>query len=312
MFGRTIYPKLCCAALMGVSLSCSALTQGDLETLRQIAGKLKSEYGRIQSVARATVVSEVGAAGCREHAGQAAWRADEYALLARLSSDIYLSPMGDRMKVAGVVSQNFVTPDGKKVTGFRDRLSEGYAEVHHDALSHTKVVVFRGTKALSLKDIATNLVQFSNVLPERYRWADDLVAHVHAESDMERVLLTGHSLGGGLAMYAGLRHMADTVVFNPAGLSRGVLAELALPGNQWQAASSKLLAFVARSGSSIDPVSALSFAGETVIAGRRYIIDLPPNLTPLQQHDMQRLAGHFAETKSSLLSCANDVGFQRI
>lgn len=312
LFASKVPPKLYCAALMGVSLSCSAFTPGELEALRLFAGKVKSEYGRIQNAARATVVSEIGAAGCNEYAALEGRNVAEYRLFARLSSDIYQSDMDERMKASGITSQNFLTPDGKAVTGFRDQLSDGYAEIHHDALANTKVIVFRGTKVLSLKDIATNLVQFSNVLPERYRWADDLVAHVHAESRGHRLLITGHSLGGGLAMYAGLRHQARTVVFNPAGLSRGVLNELALSRSQWETANSKVLAFVARSGKSIEPVSALSFAGETVIAGRRYIIDLPPNLTPIQQHDMARLAEQLEDPAGLPVSCTNDVGFQRL
>lgn len=288
------------------------LTSGDIEALRDIANRLKGEYQKIQSSARNAASSESGAAGCHDYERDLSPKIQEFARLAQLSSNIYLSGVEKELKLAGSFSKSYINENGGRVLGLRDPASDGYAEIHFDEIGDGIVIVFRGTKILSIKDISTNVEQFSNILPERYKWADNLVSRVRSENKDSRIIVTGHSLGGGLAMYTGVREMLETVVFNPAGLSRGVLNDLSLSVNQWKSANGKMVAFMARSGQSIDPISALSLSGRTVVAGRRYIVDLPLGLTPFQQHEIDRIADFLSAAPDRIVKCPNDLGFQKI
>jgi len=71
-------------------------------------------------------------------------------------------------------------------------------------------------------------------VPRLYRTADtlalllrdELARERHGHPPGRRLMLTGHSLGGGLAQYAGLMNGLDVLAFSPAALGRGVLALL--------------------------------------------------------------------------------------
>ncbi|MDR3157704.1 MAG: hypothetical protein LBU11_01570 [Zoogloeaceae bacterium] len=273
--------------------------------LQNAADKLKDEYARIQTQAQASVEAELGAQeGCREYALAIERRRAEYILAARLSQEIYRR--GKDKPQTGEITRN-----GKKVTVYFDPASEGYAEVHHEAIEHAKLIVFRGTRIHSAKDILVNLQQFIHLVPERYFWAEELAARIAAENPSSRLLLAGHSLGGGLAMYAAMKQGQEGVAFNPAGFSAGAVRRLSLSPADWRAGSRKIVAFITRSGKMIDPVSALSLAGKTTLAGRRYLIDEENGLTITQLHGMKRLARHLSDTKEAIAGCATDLGFQK-
>lgn len=84
-------------------------------------------------------------------------------------------------------------------------------------------VAFRGTEPTKLGDWKADVQNFFNGVPKQYEQAVDFVKQVvdKAGSDCE-VVLTGHSLGGGLASYAALRLRKTAIVFNAAGLGRGL------------------------------------------------------------------------------------------
>jgi pimeloyl-ACP methyl ester carboxylesterase len=93
--------------------------------------------------------------------------------------------------------------------------------------------------------------------PEAFLSADALVgAVVRSGVPPARMILTGHSLGGGLAQYAGFRHGVGTIVtFNTAPLSSALRRDAGAP-----AAAAQLrhyVAFVAGPGGDplVDPVS---------------------------------------------------------
>ncbi|MDR0736608.1 MAG: hypothetical protein LBF51_07240 [Zoogloeaceae bacterium] len=276
------------------------------EILQNAARKVKSEHERIQARARASVEASLGAqADCREYASEIEGRRAEYLLAARLSLDIY-------KRGAGKPQAGAITIDGKKVTVYFDPLSEGYAEAHHDAIENVKFIVFRGTRIDSAKDILTNLQQFIHIMPERYRWADELVMRVAAENPASRLFIAGHSLGGGLAMYAAMKHGLEGVAFNPAGLSEGAVRNLSLSPADWRAGNRKITVFITRGKKAIDPVSALSLAGETTLAGRRYLVEEENGSSLMQLHGMKRLVRHLFDATRPIADCATDLGFQEI
>ncbi|MBK8095856.1 MAG: hypothetical protein IPK26_02040 [Planctomycetes bacterium] len=78
------------------------------------------------------------------------------------------------------------------------------------------ILAFAGTD--DLNDVATDVFQAVGVLPQQYDLALGLATRARAHYG-DDLLLTGHSLGGGLATYAGMHTGTETMTFNSAGLS---------------------------------------------------------------------------------------------
>jgi hypothetical protein len=280
-----------------------------LQLLQRGAQKVKEKVGQVQQAARANVAEALGRqADCQAFGEALAGRRDEFVVLAALSDAIYRRPEAQGKRAPDAPESEDIVAAGRKVTLWFDSASDGYAEVHHDALPGAKVIVFRGTQLKNLKDLSTNLRQFVNIVPERYQWAADLAEWVVQEAPGARILMTGHSLGGGLAMYAALAQGTEAVAFNPAGLSQG--ARTTLPDAAFDAGKRRIVAFIARSGEALDPISALSFAGESWIAGRRYLVERGSGLTHLQIHNMDGLARAMEDAAEPLARCGTDLGFQ--
>lgn len=80
------------------------------------------------------------------------------------------------------------------------------------------VIAYRGTDTNSGVDWKANASALLNPLaaPEQYNQALDLVDDVRERFPDAAISLTGHSLGGGLASYAGYKRSIPTVTFNAA------------------------------------------------------------------------------------------------
>jgi hypothetical protein len=302
---------LCLAAFSALPSHAEVLTPEKIHRAKRLlqlgAEKAKEIYTRVQRKAQAHVQAVLGQApDCRGAAAALKERWPEFLLAARLSRDIYHREEG-RKGLSYEEERQEIIVDGQRITLWFDAVSKGYAEVHHDALDGTELLVFRGTQGRNLKDLTTNLRQFADIVPERYQWAAYLAARVIKEAHGKRLFVTGHSLGGGLAAYAALMHEAEAMIFNPAGLSRGALATL--PASALKTGGKNIVAFIARSGETLDPVSSLSLAGEGTIAGRRYLVDRSPGLTPLQIHSMSFFQELSEETPSPF-RCSADLGIQ--
>ncbi|PNU18644.1 hypothetical protein C2E25_16615 [Geothermobacter hydrogeniphilus] len=92
------------------------------------------------------------------------------------------------------------------------------------------VVAFEGTKVGQLDDLATDLSQLKTV-PLQYRLGEVVAQRIINAHPGEHVVLTGHSLGGGIAQYAAARLGQEAVVFNSAGLFSPALKSIADGGN---------------------------------------------------------------------------------
>lgn len=285
--------------------------QAAKELLQVGAQKAKEKIERVRTAARAEVAAALGRqADCREAAAALENRQAEFLLAAYLSRDIHERAEGRIKRQPGEAARSEIVAESRRVSLWFDAASDGYAEVHHDALPGAEIIVFRGTRVDKLKDLSTNLVQFVNIVPERYRWAASLVGQVARETPGARILVTGHSLGGALATYAALAHDAEAVVFNPAGLSRGALATLSPAA--LEAGERNIVAFITCGGEALDPVSALSLAGDTVMVGRRYLVEREPGLDLVRLHKMDGFARELAARVGvgSLTRCENDLGSQ--
>ena len=122
--------------------------------------------------------------------------------------------------------------------GIRDVQTGLYAELHVDKESGDLVLVFPGTGATDMytKQWLTNLTQFSGLggVPAMYAQAAALAKEIQTlqakfsfdDSSQGRLQLVGHSLGGGIANYVGLKHDIPATCYNAAALGRACLKDL--------------------------------------------------------------------------------------
>ena len=108
--------------------------------------------------------------------------------------------------------------DGR--TAYYEAAGRRYAEVRVDASRNEAIVVFLGTRLSVTSDLTTDVLSLTGIQTAYYKWAAELVTQVTREHPGMQVIVTGHSLGGGLVLYAVLRNPGvQGVAFNPVGLS---------------------------------------------------------------------------------------------
>lgn len=100
------------------------------------------------------------------------------------------------------------------------------AAVYRDADGHV-VIAFAGTEPTSWKDWQTDLAQALGFLPSQYEKAIEIGKKVAQHVGSDNLVLTGHSLGGGLAAAASLATGASAITFNAAGVHSNLRHDLA-------------------------------------------------------------------------------------
>ena len=79
--------------------------------------------------------------------------------------------------------------------------------------------------AAEVRQIEASVLNLIGRVPHLYRTAD-LLALLARDEVQADLTVSGHSLGGGLAQYAGLMNGQRVLAFSPVALGRGVLALL--------------------------------------------------------------------------------------
>jgi len=93
-----------------------------------------------------------------------------------------------------------------------------HASAYRSPNSNTIIVAFAGTTATSPADWMTNISHLNQV-PQQYLAALEFVRHlIDQGTPPNQIVLTGHSLGGGLAQFVALALGLPAVTFNSAGL----------------------------------------------------------------------------------------------
>ncbi|MCG8696546.1 MAG: T9SS type A sorting domain-containing protein [Bacteroidales bacterium] len=107
------------------------------------------------------------------------------------------------------------------------READFYAALYRNVYTNQYVLSYRGTEAFSFFDWVTDLNQalsdLLNIPTEQYTHAVNFAREVKREFGWENVILTGHSLGGGLAQTAALATGLRAVCFEAAGITKNTL-----------------------------------------------------------------------------------------
>ncbi|MDR2761941.1 MAG: DUF2974 domain-containing protein [Planctomycetaceae bacterium] len=101
--------------------------------------------------------------------------------------------------------------------GFRSRL-------YYDSHSDKYILGFGGTAPISISDWRTNFNQFFGKKAEEYVRGIELVGKIR-EDYVDRVIVTGHSLGGGIATVAAIMRKLRCFVFNPPAIHPNTLRQ---------------------------------------------------------------------------------------
>lgn len=117
--------------------------------------------------------------------------------------------------------------------GIRDTGTGFYAQLVSDPLNPSEYFLcFPGTGAMNNldKQWSTNIDNFlSDKVPKSFVQAVQLTAEIQqaVKAGNGHLTLVGHSLGGGIANYVGLKLDMESVCFNPAGMGKACLDDLA-------------------------------------------------------------------------------------
>jgi hypothetical protein len=224
---------------------------------------------------------------------------------ARLARDVYKGENEARMRSTRVSTLDL----GNGRTAYFEPAGRRYAEVHIDEARRRAVVVFRGTRPTVHSDVSTDVKSFVGLPTDYYTWAAGLAARVVREHPRMQVIATGHSLGGGLAIYAVLRNPGvKGFAFNPAGLAKLTWAKTS---RAVRARTNAALTVVStRNGHYVEPVTAVSLAGGSVLPGHVFVLEADAR-EPVALHSAAAVVEALEDVEESNAggsACDGDLG----
>jgi Lipase (class 3) len=226
-------------------------------------------------------------------------------LLSRYARDIYDQNHETEMRKAGLARLKL----GEDHFAYFAAAGEHYAEVRVDRERRRAVVIFLGTRLDVRGDLSTDVLNFVGIETSYYQWAASLVASIVRSYPDLKIVVTGHSLGGGLALYAVLKNPGvHGFVFNPTGFSE--VAWSAVSPDDRARLNASVVVISLRNFWRIEPVTALSFAGRSVLPGHIFVLNAD-TLFPAKLHTatmMVTALEHVAERQARGSACNGDLG----
>ena len=112
---------------------------------------------------------------------------------------------------------------------FYDVKSNMKAALYYNTETGEYILAFQGTQNIEnggLQDWLDNAAQAFGIVPDKYKDAEQLAKDVYGNSNIgDKLVITGHSLGGGLATAGGMVTGARTVTFDAAGVNVNTVGE---------------------------------------------------------------------------------------
>lgn len=279
--------------------------RGPAGTLVRIWRAVKGETSRIDADAMRVYEEAPRAGSCEERRARILAVLPDALRFARLARAIGEEKYAAKMKTAGLATLEI----GSGRTAHFTAAGERYAEVDLDPDRRQAVVVFQGTRLAVRTDVSTDVLSFIGLQTGYYRWAAALVAQVVREHPGVEVVAVGHSLGGGLAIYAVLRNPGvKGFAFNPAGLS--LLTWTTAAAENRMRANAALTVVSTRSGRHIEPVTAVSLAGRSVLPGHVLVLDSDA-LGPVALHSAAAVVAALEQVEAGSAAgavCDADLG----
>lgn len=125
----------------------------------------------------------------------------------------------DQHKYARLAMASYYTdPSSDLLQGFArdDELSTPEHAVLHDASSGETVIAYRGTTNFGDVRTDAHLALGREAHTERYKRSEEVYEAVRRRYNPEMVSVTGHSLGGGIALHIGEKYDVASHTYNPA------------------------------------------------------------------------------------------------
>ena len=224
----------------------------------------------------------------------------EAAFMAAKSTEVYEPKFSQAPTNTNLRTIIYSSADGEEVDVYRPPLGSSSMLVgvwrHVGQITKQEVVVaFRGTLPNSLSDWTSDIEQFTGQLSDHYYWSTIIMRQIIKDNPGSKFVITGHSLGGGLALFVALDCHLRAFVFNPAGLSGETIRRFPSPVVTLEDAirGSQIYSFISRGyvtniGSTkfylYDIVSMLSLNNASALFGEKFMISLKSTINPYYLH----------------------------
>jgi hypothetical protein len=279
--------------------------QGPAGVLFKLLRAVQGESRRIDADAMRVYEEAPRAGSCEDRRARIVALLPNALRFARLAHSVGEGRNEAKMKAEGLATLDL----GNGRTAHFQANGKRYAEVVIDEQLRQAVVVFQGTRLAVQSDVTTDVVSFIGLKSGYHRWASALVAQVVRDHPGTEVVATGHSLGGGLAIYAVLKNPGvKGFAFNPAGLA--LLTWTKASGTDRSRTSAALTVVTTRSDERIDPVTAISLAGRSVLPGHILVLETDAS-GPVSLHSSATVVRTLEQAEASGAEgsvCEGDLG----